>query len=145
MLLNLIVKGKGSFTILVSSSSATNQATHQPTNNITAKKRINPAHNQRIRNNHGHLVLHHAHHAVHRAGIAQGIRRRLSAILGVLEVCAGLICSREHFSSRVERALGERVEVGSDLDAVEEGALLADGLAVLFLGRGLHEDCGIVS
>ena len=37
------------------------------------------------------------------------------------------------------------MEVGADLDAVEEGALLADGLAVLFLGRGLHQDGGVVS
>lgn len=159
MLLNLMVKGKGSFTVMLMIHSLAwiddiitrKQAWHKSpprqvhTNNITTEKGIDPAHDQRVWNDHGHLVFHHAHHAVHRAGVTHGVRGRLSTTLGIFEKGTGLVGRGQGISSRIERFLGEGVEVGAHVDAMDEGALLADCFAVLLLGGCCHQDRGVVA
>jgi len=67
MLLNLMVKGNGSFTsqpvshTALVGMSALLEGKEQRTNNIATEKSIDPAHDQRVWNDHGHLVLHHSH------------------------------------------------------------------------------------
>ena len=118
---------------------------HVHTDNIAAEEGIDPAHDQSIGDDHGHLVLHHAHHAFHRARIAHGIGRSLAATLGILQIRAGFIGSRQGVSAVVERALREHVEVGSNVDAMDERPLLAHGPLILLLGGRGHEDCRVVT
>jgi ABC-type nickel/cobalt efflux system permease component RcnA len=98
--------------------------------NVAAEEGIDPAHDESVGDDHGHLVFHHPHHAIHGAGIAQGVRRCLAAVLGVLEVCARLESSCQGVAAVVEAPLGQNVMVASEVHAVHERSLLAHRLLV---------------
>lgn len=116
-------------------------ATH--TDDVTAKEGIDPAHDERIGDNHGHVVLHHAHHAVHGTRIGEGVGGRLALPVRVLEESARLEGGDEVVAAGLEGAAREDVEVVLDADAVEEGALLAHRGLLELLG-GVGEEDGSV-
>lgn len=144
MLLNLMVMGKGNFTIKVRQY-VSPQVSSRHTDNITAEEGVDPAHDEGIGNDHGHVVLHHAHHAIHGAGIGQRVRRRLSLAVGLLQVRPRLEAGGQDITTSLKGLLGEDVVVGAQGDAAGEGPLLTHGLVVLLLGRGRHEDGYVVA
>jgi hypothetical protein len=93
-------------------------------NHESREESVDPAHDERVRNDHGHVVLHHTHHAIHSARIRHRVSRRLPAALGVFEVGTRLISCRESLTAGLERGRSQRVEVGPNSDAVDEGTLL---------------------
>lgn len=113
MLLNLMVIGKGNFT---KPSQLFLQNTVFPlvvkhTNDVAAEKGVNPTHNKRIRNNHGHVVLHHAHHAVHGARVRERVGRRLTLAVRLLEVCTRLVPGAQSLPALLKGLLREDVIV----------------------------------
>lgn len=141
MLLNFMVRGNGSFTaqrVLLATRTqpwATDCAYRAPTDDITAEEGVDPAHNQRIGDDHGHLSLHGTHHALHGIRVRHWIRRRLTPVLWCLEVCTGLVGCHQRIAARVERSLREHVEIGSHVNAVRKRALLTLSPLVKSLGR----------
>lgn len=117
----------------------------QHTDDIAREEGVDPAHDQGVRYDHGHLPLHGAHHALHGVGVCHGVRRRLAPVLGRLEVRPGLVGRGQRVAAGVEAAPGEDVEVRPDLDAVREGSLLPDRLEVLCLGGRREEDGCVVA
>lgn len=115
------------------------------TDNITREESIDPAHDQGIRDDHGHLPLHGSHHTLHGVGVSHWVRRGLSLVLGRLEVCPGLVGGGQRVPSGIEAALREDVEVLPDLDAVREGSLLPDRPEVLCFGGRREEDSRVVA
>ena len=68
------------------------------------EEKVDPTHNNHLRDHHDHLCLHSRHHAVHSSGVSQRVRwrsRRLFA--AVLEISARL--------ERVGEVLGDGVVV----------------------------------
>lgn len=114
------------------------------TDHIATEERINPAHNHRIGDNHGHLALHRTHHALHGIRVRHRIWGRLASVLGCLEVRPGLVRCRQRIATGVERALGEHVVVLTDVDAVYKAALLAGSLLIEGFGRGGKENGRVV-
>lgn len=122
ILLKRIVNGNGSFTITHPTQSALflppqpqpPRHTSKLTNNKTAKKRINPPHNQRLRHHHRHVALEHIHHLVHSRRIRHRVRRRLSLVLRVLEELAAVVGRHEVVLARREGGQRELVEVGAE-------------------------------
>lgn len=49
------------------------------------KKRINPSHNQRLRNHHRHIPLHHAHHPFHGSRIRHWVPSRLAPVIWIFQ------------------------------------------------------------
>lgn len=97
----------------------------QPTDNVAAEKGIDPAHNQRIRDNHGHVILHHAHHAIHLARVRKRVRRRLALPIRFLEKLARLVAAGEGIASGLKRLARQRVVIGAQGGAAGEGSLFA--------------------
>lgn len=104
------------------------------TNHKPGKKRINPTHNQRLRHHHGHIPLHHAHHALHRRRIRHRVWRRFPSASWIFQE-APFFVGRYHvvFPSG-EGGGGDGVGVVAEVDAAEERALFADGGEVEFFG-----------
>ena len=117
----------------------------QLTYDVAAEKGVDPAHNQRIWDNHGHVVLHHPHHPLHLARIRYWVRRRLAHLLGLLQKGAVLVARDEGLAPVLKRLFGEDVVVGSQGHAAAEGALLAHAPDVELLDGGGHEDGGVVA
>lgn len=139
-----MVMGKGSFTTTVSFCGHSH-IPFQHTDNITAEESINPAHDQRVGDNHSHVILHHAHHSIHRTGVREGVRRWLPLGVRILEELARLEARNERVTTGLERLARQDVVVAAQGDAEVEAALLTGGLGVEFLGRGSHQDGGIVT
>lgn len=115
------------------------------TNDITTKESIDPAHDQSVGNDHGHLPLHSSHHALHSVRVGHGIGWRLAPVLWGFQVSTGLVGGGEGVTAGLEGALGQNVEVGAHVDAVGQGPLLTDGFLIEgFGGRG-EKDGDIVS
>lgn len=115
------------------------------TNDESAEECVDPAHDEGVGDDHGHVVLHHAHHAVHGVGVGEGVGRGLALSAGVLEEGARLVGGDEVLAAGLEGLLGEDVVVVADGLAVDHGALLAEGGLVEDLGRGREEDSHVVS
>lgn len=146
ILLNLMVMGKGSFTMYSQHKESSSRKKHQRhTNNISAEKGIDPAHDQCIGDNHGHVVLHHAHHALHSIWIRQRVRRRLALLLRVLQIGAGFETINQKVSTSLKGLARQNVVVVPQVGAVGEGTLLANGLDVGLLRGGCHEYGRIVA
>ena len=115
------------------------------TDNEPRKKRINPPHDQRLRNHHCHIPLHHAHHPFHRRRIRHRVRRRLAPVFGIFQKRAVLVGAGEVRFTGGEGGWGDGGGVGAEVHAAEEAALFAEGLGVeLFGGRG-EEDGSVVA
>lgn len=146
ILLNLIVNGNGSRTMSHQSGPALRLCDQAgPTDDKAAEESVDPAHDERLRYQHRHVALHHAHHALHGRRIRHGVRGRLSLPLRFLQEGAVLVRGDEIVLAGLERGGRDGVGVGAQVDAAEEGALFADGGELLFLGRRLHEDCCVVA
>lgn len=115
------------------------------TDHVAAEECIDPAHNKRVGNDHSHVALHHAHHAVHSIRISHGVWRRLATVLGCFEVGSGLVSSRQSVSAHAKRTAGQDMMVRPDVDAVQERPLFANCLLLQFLWRRGHQDASIVS
>lgn len=115
------------------------------TQHEASEKGVDPPHDQRLRHHHRHVPFHRAHHALHGRGIRHGIRLGLTAGVRVGEESAVFVCSGEISSACGEGGGREDGAVGSEVDAAEEGALLAKlGEGERFWG-GLEEDAEVVS
>lgn len=112
MLLNLMVRGNGNFTaqdghshvshnILLDLSSP-KEIENRRTDNVSAEEGINPAHDHGVGDDHGHLPLHGAHHALHGVGVCHGVGRRLAPVLGRAEERARLVRGRQGVAPRAE-------------------------------------------
>ena len=55
------------------------------------KEGVNPAHDESLRDHHGHVPLHHVHHLVHSAGFGHRVGRRLALVFRVLQEVAALV------------------------------------------------------
>lgn len=113
--------------------------------NITAEKGIDPAHNKRVGNNHGKVILHHSHHSIHGTRISKRVGGRLTLAIGILEVASGLEARDESVATGLKGLLGKDVMVVSQGDTSGEGTLLAHGLAILLLRNIGKKDGGVMS
>lgn len=140
MLLNLIVRGKGNFTSLSLATLRPSEIPRQRslTNHVTAEESTDPAHDQRVGDDHSHLVLHHAHHALHRARVAHRVWRSLPSPLGILQERARFVSRRQDVSPVVERTLRKDMVRASEADAVQQRALFPDSFLLELLGRRSH-------
>lgn len=112
---------------------------------ISTKEGVNPAHDERVGNNHGHVVLHHAHHAIHGAGVGQRVGRRLSFAIRLLQVSSSLVVGCKNITSGFESFLRKDMVVGTKSYTTSKRALLAHGLLVLLFGRCRHKNGYIVT
>lgn len=145
ILLNLIVNGKGNLTGRPISALIPFSFRGQLTDNKSREKGINPPHDQRLRNDHRHIPLHHAHHSLHSRRVRHWIRCRLTLLLWLFQerpVFVGIYqVSFASFKGRRRKI----VRVHAQVYAAEKGALFANGWQLLFLGRGGHQNGGIVA
>ena len=58
------------------------------TDNISTEERIDPTHDESLRNDHRHVPLHHSHHGFHPRRVRHGIGRWLASVLGIFEESA---------------------------------------------------------
>lgn len=88
------------------------------TDDVAAEESIDPAHDERVGDYHGHVVLHHAHHALHGIRIRHGVRGRLATALGGLEKGTGLVGRGQRVTARIEGPLRQHMVVAAHVDAV---------------------------
>ena len=105
----------------------------------TSKKRINPTHDQRLRNHHRHIPLHHPHHALHRRGIRHRVRRRLASALRIFEKCTLFVGGGEIVFTGLKGGARDGGTVGTQVNATQEGALFPECGEVGFFGGGGQE------
>lgn len=115
------------------------------TNDESAEEGVDPSHDERLRDNHSHVPLHHPHHALHSSGVSHWVRRRLALSVGVLEVGARLEGRDEGVLASLEGGVGDDGCVRAEGDAALEGALLTQREEVEFLRRRGNEDCDVVA
>jgi hypothetical protein len=115
------------------------------TDNEAREEGVDPAHNQTLRDHHGHVSLHHAHHAFHGRRIAHGIRSRLAPRLRVGQELALLVSLHHEPLASLKGSWREHIGVGAQVNTTDERALLADLGEVLLLGRRLEERHGVVA
>lgn len=115
------------------------------TNDKSAEESVDPAHDERLRNDHSHVPLHHAHHALHGSGVSHWVCRRLALAIGVLEICARLEGGDKGVLAGLEGGVGDDGCILAECDAALERALLADREDVELLRRRGDEDCDVVA
>jgi hypothetical protein len=138
MLLNLMVKGNGSRTEIMSAQQNYLKISLLPTNYETTKECINPSHNQCLRDHHGHIPLHHAHHPLHSSRICHWIWGGLSFSVWLLQICTILILCNQKVFTRLERSGRYNIRIVSKVDTSEECSLFSDRWELLLLGCGGH-------
>lgn len=139
MLLNLMVRGNGSFTARVSQV-LSRQSLLEHTDDVSAEEGVDPAHDQGVGDDHGHVVLHHAHHAVHLTRVGQRVRRRLALPIRLFQEGPGLVSSGEVLATSLKGPLRDGVVVGAQNGAATERALLAHARGVELLRlRSQHD------
>lgn len=117
------------------------------TDNKPGKESIDPAHDQRLRDHHHHVPLHHAHHGLHARWIRHGVCRRLAAAGGILEERAALIRRDEVVLAHLKGRPGQdRAGIVAQVHAAQEAKALARfGKRLGRSGRVVHQDCGIMA
>lgn len=95
------------------------------TDNKPGEKRIDPAHNQRLRNHHHHIPLHHPHHSLHARGVRHRICGRLAAVLGVLQEYTILVRGDEVAFAHLKGFRWEDEAIVAEVDAAENGVAFA--------------------
>lgn len=114
-------------------------------NDKAAEKGVDPAHDEGVGDHHGHVILHHAHHAVHGVGVRHGVGGGLAATIRVLQEGTRLVCAGEVLAPRTEGRGRQDVEVISRGHTTDHGTLLPDGFLVESLRLRDHQDRGVVS
>lgn len=109
------------------------------TDNKAREKGIDPPHDQRLGNHHGHVAFHHAHHALHGRRITHWIGSRLAPQFWLSQKLALLVGLDHVRLARSEGGWREHISVGAKVDAADEGAVLPGLGQVDFLGRGLEK------
>jgi hypothetical protein len=113
-------------------------------NHESAEEGIDPAHDQGVGNDHGHVVFHHTHHAVHGAWVRHGVRSWLPAALGVLQIHPGLVGLNELIAPSLEGGRCQDMVIRPDCNAVRQRSLFPHGRLFKLLGRRGHEHCCIM-
>lgn len=136
--LKRIVSGNGSFTAMRKSPlaffpSPPPDVIRERTYHKPSKERINPRHNQRLRNHHCHISLHHSHHRLHTCRIRHRIRRRLSLAIWIFQKSATLVSRHEVILARLERGRRKNGGVRAEGHATHKRALFAESTGVLLL------------
>ena len=117
-----------------------------PTDHKSREESINPAHNQRLRDHHHHIPLHHAHHGLHASRIGHGVRRWLAATSGVLKESTTLVGRDEVVLAHLKGLLGEYGGVIPEVDTANESEAFAGfGQRRGRLRGVVHQDGGIVA
>lgn len=104
---------------------------------ISRKEGIDPAHDQTLRDHHGDLTLHHAHHALHSSRIGHWVALGLATHLGLGEEGTVFVCLNHVCLASSERGWGELLVVVAKIDTAHKRTLLAHMIDGLLLRGGL--------
>lgn len=104
------------------------------TDDISAEESIDPAHDQSIRDDHCHIVLHHPHHSIHGARIGQRVCWRLTLLIWRCKKLAGVEACNQILTAGVEGLLRQNMVVVAESDTVAQGALLTSRPRIELLG-----------
>lgn len=146
--LNRIVNGKGSFTTIAGQHISLPSAIACPrTDHESREEGVDPAHDQSLRDHHHHVSLEHAHHSLHCGWIRHRVRRRLAAVVGVLEELSAAEAGDQVVFTGLK---GLMVQDGACMVAEVNTTEKRMAFARLGQGRGglggrVHQDCRIVA
>lgn len=115
------------------------------TDDVSTEESIDPTHDERVRDNHRHVILHHAHHAVHLTWVSKRVRGRLTLTLRLLEESTGFVASAEVLAALLKRLLRQRVIIATQGNTAGESSLFAHGLGIELLRGRVHQDRGVVA
>lgn len=106
---------------------------------------VDPAHDECLWYHHGHVALHHAHHAFHGCRIAHGIRSRLAPLLGLCQELALLVCLHHVALTCGKGIRRENIRICPQVDTAHEGSLLPNLGKIAFLRDGLEQRHGVMA
>lgn len=109
------------------------------TDDKSGKEGIDPAHNQGLRNHHGHVPFHHAHHALHSRRVRHGVPSRFPSVFGVFKEGPVFVGRHQVRPTRGKGGGRDDVGVGAEIDAAQESALFAEGGKTLLFGNGCEQ------
>jgi hypothetical protein len=98
----------------------------QHTDHKPRKERIDPAHDQRLRNHHHHVPLHHSHHALHSRRIRHWVRSRLALVCWVLQELSLLEAGHDILPAFLKGWFEQLVAIDAEIGSSLHGPLLAE-------------------